>query len=255
MSTAFKTDTHTISSSDLIPLLARYQLLPQLLRETVIDQAIESIECTPSEIAQACQQFCEQHQLTSTAAKTAWLAQHDMDLAQFEALAIRPLQINKFKQAMWGGKLKAHFLRYKAKYDKVIYSMLRVKELEVAQELFYRIEAGEQSFAEVVQQYSEGAEKLTGGLTGPVALGQLPHQLAQMLLLCQVGQLWAPFQFKEWYLVIRLEQFIPSQFDAAMQQLLLNELFEAWIQEQLGKIEKKALSEVALSRMQPHYGR
>jgi parvulin-like peptidyl-prolyl isomerase len=235
VSTTLNLGNQTVSPQELISLLTRYQLLPRLLRERIIDEAIQTIECTPEEVTQACQQFCQQHQLTSDAVKTAWLLHHNMNQEQFEALATRPLQIDKFKQSMWGHRLKAYFLNQKTKYDKVIYSMLRVTDLGVAQELFYRIDAKEQSFTEVVRQYSEGEEKLTGGLTGPVALGELPHKLAQMLILSQPGKLWAPFQFSQWYLIIRLEQFIPCQFDASIQQLMLNELFEAWIQEQLSK--------------------
>lgn len=245
VSTVLNLGNRTIPSTELVPLLTRYQLLPQLLRESIIDQAIESIECTPTEITQACQQFCQQHQLTSEAMKTAWLNQHDMSEEEFEALATRSLRIDKFKQSMWGHKLEAYFFQQKSKYDKVIYSMLRVTNLEVAQELFYRIDAGEQSFAEVVRQYAEGEEKFTGGLIGPVTLGQLPHQLAQMLILSKPGKLWAPFQFKEWFLIIRLEQLISSQFDDKMQHVILNELFETWVQEQMTKAGQVAPTEAA----------
>src|SRR4028118_625576 len=95
----------TITAEEIIPLLAGYQMLPQLLRELIIDQAIAPIKCTPEEEARARQQFYAQNQLTSEAKIQAWLEGHGMTAEQLEALATRGLRIEKFKQATWGHKL------------------------------------------------------------------------------------------------------------------------------------------------------
>jgi hypothetical protein len=38
---------------------------------------------------------------------------------------------------------------------------------------------------------------------------------------------------EDWFLIIRLEKFIPAQLDAPMRQRLLNECFTTWLSEQL----------------------
>lgn len=52
-----------------------------------------------------------------------------------------------------------------------------------------------------------------------------------MLSVSQPGQLWPPLRLGEWLLIVRLEKLLPAQLDEPMRQSLLNELFEAWLQE------------------------
>lgn len=227
------TDEKVTLEAEIISLLAGYQMLPKLWRERIIDQAISEINCTEEEITSACQQFYTQCQITSEAARQLWLKRYGMSQGQLENLATRSLKIEKFKQLTWGHKLHSYFLSRKGQLDQVIYSLLRVKNMGVAQELYFRIEEGEQSFAELASQYSQGPEAITGGLTGPVELCRPPQPLAEMLSVSQPGQLWPPIPFGEWLLIVRLEKLIPAEFDEAMRQRLLNELFETWMQKQL----------------------
>ncbi len=155
---------------------------------------------------------------------------------QLEALATRGLRIEKFKQATWGHKLESYFLSCKSQLDKVIYSLIRTKDMGVAQELYFRIQAGEQSFAELAREYSQGPESQTGGLIGPVELSTPHPTLAKMLRVSQPGQLWPPMHLGEWVAIARLEKFIPAQLDEPMRQRLLNELFADWLQEQLNQL-------------------
>jgi parvulin-like peptidyl-prolyl isomerase len=236
----------TIAAEEIISLLAGYQLLPQLLRELVIDEAITYVKCTSEEIADAYQQFYEQNQLTEEVAKQAWLQRYDMTLEQLERLAIRKLKTEKFKQANWGHKLESYFLQRKAQLDKVIYSLLRIQNLEIAQELYFRIQSQEQSFAELAREYSLGPEAQTGGLIGPIDLKTLHPKLVQMLSISQPGQLWLPTRIGEWFVIVRLEKFLPVQLDQSMRSRLLNELFETWLSEQISQKRRvERVSEVS----------
>jgi hypothetical protein len=66
------------------------------------------------------------------------------------------------------------YLRYKDKLDRVLYSLLRVADSGLCQELSYAIEAGEITFAEAATQHSNGPEAKTQGIVGPVDL-TTPH--------------------------------------------------------------------------------
>lgn len=161
------------------------------------------------------------------------MQQQNISETQFLDLATRNLKIEKFKQATWGSKLDSHFYKLKAKLDRVVYSLICLWDAGIAQELYFRIVEGEQSFAELARQYSQGAEAEAGGLMGPVPLS-VPHpKLARILSISQPGQLWTPIHIGDWWVIVRLEKFIPAQLNEAMQQQLLNELFSSWLQEQL----------------------
>lgn len=237
MTAALQVGNRTIAAEEIIRLLVDYQIMPQLLRESIIHQAIAPFTCTSDETASACQQFYEQKQLSSESERRAWLERYDLTLKQLETLATRELKVEKFKQAIWGHKLESYFLKRKGQLDKVIYSLIRTKDGELAQELYFRIQEGEQFFAELAREYSQGPEAQTGGIIGPVELSSIPPTLARLLLVIQPGQLCPLLSWGEWLIIVQLEKLIPAQLDEAMRQRLLNELFQAWLQEQISQLE------------------
>lgn len=218
-------------SVDLMPLLIRSRLLPQLRRELAIDQAIASIDCETEEIELARQQFYTTNQIAEAPQRQAWLEYYGMTQAELDELAIRALKLEKFKQSQWGSQLESLFFKHKARFDKVLYSILRTSKPEVAQELFFRIQAGEQSFADAARQYAEGPEAQTGGLIGPVEVSQIHPLLAQKLIASQPNQLHLPIKIDTWFVIVRLEKQIAAQLDQPTRQKLLDSLFDSWVQE------------------------
>ncbi|MGB7444133.1 MAG: peptidylprolyl isomerase [Coleofasciculaceae cyanobacterium] len=235
MTAVLKVGNRTIKVEEIIPLLAGYQLLQPLLRAIIIDEAISEVICTPEEKAQALAQFAEQNQLTSPEAKQVWLSRQGMTEKQLEEQALRGLKIEKFKQNTWGHKLESYFLNRKGKLDRVIYSLIRNQDPGVIQELYFRVNEGEQSFAELAREYSQGPEAQTGGLIGPVEMSTPHPAIAQILSSSQPGDTCPPKKLGEWYVIVCLEKFLPAQLDEQMRQRLLNECFTTWLSEQLNQ--------------------
>jgi len=234
MTAILQVGNRTINGADILPRLASYRMLPQLLRESIIDEAIASMSCTEDELAIALQQFYEQNQLLNDVDQQVWLKQHSMSQKFLETVFVpRLLKIEKFKHEKWNHKLESYFLQRKRALDRVIYSLVRVQDAEVAEELYFRIHENEQSFAEVAREYSQGSEAQVNGIIGPVELGRMHPVLANLLAISHYGQLWSPICLEEWFLIVRLETLIPAKLDVPMRQRLLHELFEVWVQEQM----------------------
>ncbi len=223
----------TITAAELPKLLASYQILPQLQRELIIDKAIAEVELTPEEKNSTISKFYQNNQITTPGALDVVLKRYCMTVEQLEVLATKELRVEKFKQTTWGGTIKQNFLQYKLQLDKVVYSLLRTQDMEVAQELYFRIKAGEQSFADCAREFSQGVEAQTGGLIGPVPMSQAHGAIAQKLSISKEGQLWTPMKLENWYVILRLEKLIPAQLDDATGAMLLNHLFEKWLAEQI----------------------
>lgn len=235
--TEFQFSNRVIQAEEIPALLNRYQLLPQLLRGLILDEAIAPHSFTEDERQLALKLFEQQQQIESVEAREAWLRRQGMTLEQMQDLALRPVLVEKFKAETWGAKVESYFISRKIYFDQVIFSLLRTPDGLLAQEIFFRIQEGEESFSQLSQQYSKGAEANTGGVIGPVPLSNLNPTLAKILSISQPGQLWPPTRLEEWFVLVRLEKFLPAQLDEAMRQRLLNEMFENWLSEQLQKIE------------------
>ncbi|MBF2029879.1 MAG: peptidylprolyl isomerase [Oscillatoriales cyanobacterium C42_A2020_001] len=233
MTAMLQVGSQTIQAEEMLPLLQRYQVLPQVLRGLVIDQAIAEFSCTEEEQKHAIAVFDQHHQLASEEDRSAWLHRHGMTLAQYTELATRPLLIEKLKQLKWGHMVEPYFLKRKRELDQVIYSLIRTKDFGLANELYFRILEGEQTFEELAEQYSQGLEARTGGMLGPVPMNQAHPVIANLLIVSKPGKLWTPRVVGEWVVIVRLEKLIPAQLDESMYRRMVDELFETWVQEQV----------------------
>ena len=216
--------------------IARYQLMPHLLREQLIDQAIASLSCPAKQIECALQTFYQHHQLDTTEQQQEWCDRYQLQPTDVIHLATRSLRIEQFKEQMWGNKIESYFLKRKADLDRATYSLIRVQDPALAQELFFRLQGQEQSFATLANTYSEGPEARSNGKVGPVAMGTIHPHLAKCLRVSQPGQLWPPTRLGSWRAIVQLNQWLPAQLDTAMHQQLLNELYELWLQTQIQQL-------------------
>ena len=232
--TTIQVANQTITAEEIIPLLSDYQMLAKLRRELLIDRAIESINCTSAEEDQVVQQFYRQNGLAKDSDDDSLLKRHCMTSEQIKTSAIRRFKIEKFKQVTWRDKLGPYFIRRKKQLDRVVFSLIRTQKLDLAQELYFRLQAKEQSFADLAQKYSQGPESLIGGFVGPIELGNLPSALAELLSTSQSDRVY-PISVGEWQMIVRLEKVIPAQLDRLMHQKLLDELFELWLSKQLNQ--------------------
>ena len=96
----------------------------------------------------------------------------------------------------------------KKQLDKVVYSLLRVKDGFLARELYLRIASHEANFSDLASEYSEGNEAKTKGIIGPVPMNQASFTIRK-LLTSRPGHLNEPFNIGEWWLIARLERYEP----------------------------------------------
>mgnify|MGYP001429218214 CR=1 FL=1 len=120
---------------------------------------------------------------------------------------------------------KSIFLERKDSLDQVVYSLIRVKDLWLARELFIRINESETSINELAKQYSLGDEKNTCGIVGPVALTQSHELVSYKLRSAEIGKVIEPFNVDNWWIIVKLENKINASFDRKMEQNLSYDLF------------------------------
>jgi parvulin-like peptidyl-prolyl isomerase len=155
--------------------------------------------------------------------------EHGLTAAELEEQIAFPLKVRRHCVEHFSHKAEARFLSRKNHLDRVVYSLLRVRDGLLAQELYLRIAAGEANFADLAASFSEGPEKATKGIVGPVPLTQAHPELAEKLRTSSPGILMEPFRIEQWWLVVRLERYSPASFDEQMATQMATELFEEWV--------------------------
>jgi len=222
-------------TNDLLAELRRHNMLLTLVQRRVVAEAVADAVVPPERIEQARQQFFQQNNLNSEEALQAFLAGSGLNSEDLAWQIELPLRIRAHCQEHYRHKAEAHFLSRKNQLDRVVYSLLRVQDRFLAQELYLQIEAGEANFADLAATYAEGPEKQTNGIVGPVPLTQAHPVLAERLRTTAAGVLMPPFSIAEWWLVVRLESYTPASFDEDTAQRMTSELFDQWVREETSR--------------------
>jgi hypothetical protein len=218
-----------------IARLKTFNLWPNVLRELIVDRAIADTSCTPEKEISAWQNFCQQQRIDPNSQNGTSDNPLRLNLEDLRAICRRQVRIEKFKVTTWQKSLPAYFLKRKTALDRVVYSVLRLRDEALTQELYLRIKEGEETFAHLAAQHSEGPESHTGGIIGPIALGTLAPELMSLLAASEPGRLRSPVRIGQWMVIARVEKRWPVEFDENVQRQLLQELFDIWLGLELKK--------------------
>ena len=224
-----KIDDLRVNLENIPGLLDRYNILPDFLRRLLETKLTHDIKPNKEEQINFFRTFLLDNKIQGKEALNQWLNDNGLDDKRLDTMLFERLQVEKFKSNMFEDKIENKFLESKESLDRVMYSVLRVKDKNQADELYIQIEEKESTFAELVSNYSTGSEKNFNGIIGPVEYGRLDQNLRERLRISKKGQLWPPFEFKENWLIIRHEKNLPSKLDDAMKKRIRNIMYEEWI--------------------------
>ena len=235
---------------ELLQSLAHHGLLRPYLRQCLMAEALAAERVSEEERRQALMAFAQERNLANGEALERFRI---ANVLTPEALGLQvelPVRLRRHCERLYRPKAEARFLDRKQQLDRVVYSLLRLKDEGLARELYFQLQDGEATFAELAAQYAEGPERATRGIVGPVPLTQAHPQLVERLRTAPIAQVQEPFQIEQWWLLFRLESLTPATFDEPMAHQMSQELFEQWLEQaveaRLEQLRPQLLAPVAV---------
>lgn len=222
-----------ISLASLPLIVNDLELLPLLTRKLLELKLTSSIKPSQDDQVKYQRLFMRQNNIQDEESLAKWLDSSFLTQDRLTLRLYRQLQVEIFKHQKFQNNVESYFLDNKEKLDKVIYSLIRVKESPKASEIYLRIEQEEQTFSQLASEYAEGNEKDVNGLIGPVELGNTNPHIAERLRISQQGQLWEPFRIDNWWIVLRLEKHLPAVLDGTMKKKIIDLIYENWLFEKV----------------------
>lgn len=141
--------------------------------------------------------------------------------------------LDQLRHHWFGEQAASLFLSRRRELEQVLLSVLQLDDGHLAQELWFRLQAGEADFASL-SQLNIGPERQQGCRIGPVAMAHLDAELVHLLERCQPGELAPPLERADGsVLLLRLDQRSPARLDPDTRQALEFELYRDWLQQQL----------------------
>jgi len=218
--------------------LASRRLWRPLVKARLAEEASSTVAVEPAELEMAWQAFCKKHQIDPSNPSAVPQDFLGCAPAALRSVVEREIRIARWKTAVFGLRAQEHFEKRKPDLDRIVYSLLRVKDAGLARELWFRVKEGEATFAELAPRYASGNEIYTAGIIGPVPFGAIHPALAAVLRAGRPGELLNPFSVAEWFLVARVEHHLPAEFDEAMKHQITEELAGQWLDSRIHELTR-----------------
>ena len=201
--------------------LAKYGLLDSAIKSRIMSDLVKENIVIKEQIAiKLKEQLIKKLALTNDKDIELWLKKRNLIEEDLDFISQLNFKWRMFCKNEFKNNLKSIFLKRKDEFDTVTYSLLRVKNKNLIRELYQQIYEKEYTFLEIASQYSDGPEKRTGGLIGPVPMNN-PHPfLAELLRVSSPGQLSPPIKFDKWWILIRMEELQGAKFDENIKEKL-----------------------------------
>lgn len=209
-----------------IKFLVDNNIMNSFLREFILDDLFKSIKIDSNMRNEAFKNFLINKNLKSKDAFENYKIKNGWNNNNIESIILKPLKIKSLAEKLFEDQAESRFLARRKDLDLIVYSIIRSKNKQLAFELFLRIESNEYSFSELAYEHSEGTEKITNGMIGPLYTSQVNPVLMNRLRTLKKKELLEPFKFEDWWVILKLENEIPSDFTNTIKQQMCIELLD-----------------------------
>jgi hypothetical protein len=215
------------------------ELIQGLLRRQVIDRQAEElgIEATASELQIAADSFRKVQKLDTAEATWKWLQDRFLSVDDFEKLIAHKLITEKLAHHLFGDRVEHHFHQNLLEYGGATIYEVVLEDRDLAMEIFYALQEGDLSFADVAHQYLPDSElKRRGGYIGTVNRRQLRPEISAAVFAAKPPQFIKPVVTAIGVHLIYVERIDRPQLDEHIHQQILMSMFDLWLDEQVVSI-------------------
>ena len=121
------------------------------------------------------------------------------------------------------------FNNKKSNFDLITYQLIRTKNKNLSNEIYFKLTEDNESFEDLSFQFSEGRERNTKGIVGPVR-ANLPHpKLLDFLRNSNVGIINPPIEIENWWIICKLKKIEHAKLDYLLKAKISLELGNKYI--------------------------
>jgi PPIC-type PPIASE domain len=219
-------------------------LVRGILRRKIIGLQVEKagLEPTAAELQQAADKFRTVNHLESAEATNKWLQELHLSVDDFEELVTQNLLADKLADHLFANQVEQFFHQNLLDYSAATFYEIILEDRDLAMELFYSLQEGDLSFADVAQQYISDPEfSRRGGYVGTVGRKQLRPEISAAIFATKPPQLIKPVITSVGVHLIQVAEIIEPKLDERLHHQILMEMFDRWLNEKIMEISPQIL--------------
>lgn len=226
-------------NKEVYELLSRNQLLNSLIKSELINSILDEREVTEEMKINIKQNIFKNQNLQDDDQFNEWLKSKNSTEEELIHLITKNQRLENVLPRKYSHMAEARFLKRKDGLDQVTYSLIRIKESFLAQEIFFRIEENPSAFGDLANQYSIGSENSSRGIVGPVSLNQGHPQLVSLLKNSTPGEVNQPIRIEDFWVITRLENLKKGSLNDETIKIMSQEIFNDWLDDKVKEIANK----------------
>jgi parvulin-like peptidyl-prolyl isomerase len=214
-------------------------LIRGIIRRKIIEAQVKQAEIEPSaaELQQAADKFRLVNQLESAEATNKWLQENHLSIDDFEEMVTQDLLSNKLAHHLFGNRVEQFFHQNLLDYSAATFYEIILEDRDLAMELFYSLQEGDLSFADVAHQYISDPEfSRRGGYVGTVSRKQLRPEISAAIFAAKPPQLLKPVITAVGVHLIQVAEIIAPKLNERIHHQILMEMFDRWMSEKIMEI-------------------
>ena len=233
-------DLNNLLKNEGIKFLIENNLFKSFIKSVLVSNMISQIEISDELKTEAFHNFMISNKIKNEFDLKKFLELSHITQSELENDVIKQAKIIEYARKKYDNKANTRFLSRRKDLEMVVYSLIRIKSQDLAKELYFKIESEEESLEDLANKYSEGNEKYSRGIIGPVPITQGHPSLADKLRVMQQGELSEPFLLDNWWCIIRLEKLINPSFNETIKSQMCKEIFDEEINNLVDSFIKKS---------------
>ena len=216
-------------NKDTLKILKLGNMLPNLVRNFLIDKIISEIFLEQNIYDKEIKKFYLKNNILNNKDLDNILKTKGISEKEFHYQITLPLKVSKFAEQNFQNEIESYFLERKDFLDEYTFNIIRLKNKDLAYELYFRIDSGESDFTKLSESYSFYSELYPKGLFGPKNLQGINPLIVNKLIIASPDELIQPFQVDELWIILKLINKKKAKLDKPTSNMLLIEIFNKFI--------------------------
>jgi parvulin-like peptidyl-prolyl isomerase len=209
-----------------IGFLSKNGLLENLVSTWILCNKLNSVQVDETLSSDLLTTYLKSNELNDEAKLASFSRFHCLDPSDLSFVATKQYRLKQILYREYFPRVNSRFLKIKESLTKLVYRLIRLNDAGFSRELYLQISEGDIDFGEASALHSKGPERLTYGIVGPVQVSQIHPLLASTLTKAQPNITLPPIQIDDNWVIVRLEQIIPSSLDDATSSKLATTLLQ-----------------------------
>ncbi|MEO1591092.1 MAG: peptidylprolyl isomerase, partial [Cyanobacteria bacterium J06632_22] len=215
--------------------LMRYHVL---LKEIQVREQRRELQVSAADLSQALIDFRLQNQLAEQGDFQSWLLNQGLSYEALERQLLIGMKLNQLRTAVTSDQIEASFDAQRDSFDQVDLYYMLVSEEKLAGQLKEQLEAGD-GFEKVALDFPLGEGKVVVK-RDVLRRSQLRPEIQSATADASLNTLIGPILMGDRWCLCRVEQVLPAVLSESLKAELTEQLFDAWVTEQMAALSVSA---------------